>query len=409
MQRRGKEAILREKYAALAPVLNERSRRLWAATEAQALGHGGQTLLAKVTGMARSTIYLGKQDLAQGAVRAMPGLGRVRAPGGGRKPLTHHHPMLPQALDALVEPTSRGDPQSSLRWTCKSVRQLAAELTGQGYGVGRQKVADLLHALGYSLQANSKTKEGAAHPDRNAQFEYLNAQVQAFQARGHPVVSVDTKKKELVGEFKNGGREWRPQGEPQAVRVHDFADPHLGKAIPYGVYDLTANTGWVSVGMDHDTAEFAVETLRRWWRSMGSPLYPTATALLITADGGGSNGSRGRLWKVTLQRLADELGLSITVCHFPPGTSKWNKIEHRLFSHIAINWRGQPLTSHEVIVNLIANTTTRQGLYIQAALDTNRYPTGIVVTDQEFAGINLKRADFHGDWNYTISPRMPRK
>jgi hypothetical protein len=259
------------------------------------------------------------------------------------------------------------------------------------------------------LQANSKTKEGAAHPDRNAQFEYLNAQVQAFQARGHPVVSVDTKKKELVGEFKNGGREWRPQGEPQAVRVHDFADPHLGKAIPYGVYDLTANTGWVSVGMDHDTAEFAVETLRRWWRSMGSPLYPTATALLITADGGGSNGSRGRLWKVTLQRLADELGLSITVCHFPPGTSKWNKIEHRLFSHIAINWRGQPLTSHEVIVDLIANTTTRQGLYIQAALDTNRYPTGIVVTDQEFAGVNLKRADFHGDWNYTIRPRMPRK
>ncbi len=409
MQRRGKEAILREKYAALAPVLNERSRRLWAATEAQALGHGGQTLLAKVTGMARSTIYLGKQEVGQGAVRAMPGLGRVRAPGGGRKPLTHHHPMLPQALDALVEPTSRGDPQSSLRWTCKSVRQLAAELTGQGYGVGRQKVAALLHALGYSLQANSKTKEGVAHPDRNAQFEYLNAQVQAFQARGHPVVSVDTKKKELVGEFKNGGREWRPQGEPQAVRVHDFADPHLGKAIPYGVYDLTANTGWVSVGMDHDTAEFAVETLRRWWRSMGSPLYPTATALLITADGGGSNGSRGRLWKVTLQRLADELGLSITVCHFPPGTSKWNKIEHRLFSHIAINWRGQPLTSHEVIINLIANTTTRQGLYIQAALDTNHYPTGIVVTDQEFAGINLKRADFHGDWNYTINPRMPRK
>jgi len=409
MQWRGKEAILREKYAALAPVLNERSRRLWAATEAQALGHGGQRLLAKVTGMSRSTIYLGKHELAQGVVRALPGLGRVRAPGGGRKPLTHHQPTLPQALDALVEPSSRGDPQSSLRWTCKSVRQLAAELTGQGYGSGRQKGADLLHALGYSLQANSKTKAGAAHPDRNAQFEYLNAQVQAFQARGHPVVSVDTKKKELVGEFKNGGREWRPQGEPQTVRVHDFADPPLGKAIPYGVYDLTANTGWVRVGRDHDTAEFAVETLRRWWRYMGSPLYPTATARLITADGGGSNGSRGRLWKVTLQRLADELGLSITVCHFPPGTSKWNKIEHRLFSPIAINWRGQPLTSHEVIINLIANTTTRPGLYIQAALDTNHYPTGIVVTDQEFAGINLKRADFHGDWNYTINPRMPRK
>jgi hypothetical protein len=282
---------------------------------------------------------------------------------------------------------------------------LAAELHGQGYRIGRQKVAALLHELGYSLQANRKTKEGAAHPDRNAQFEYLNAQVQEFQARGQPVVSVDTKKKELIGEFKNGGREWCPHGEPTAVLVHDFADPALGKAIPYGVYDLTANAGWVSIGIDHDTAEFAVETLRRWWRYMGSPLYPQATTLLITADGGGSNGSRRRLWKVALQRLADELGMGITVCHFPPGTSKWNKIEHRMFSHISLNWRGQPLTSLDVIVNLIAHTTTQQGLYIEAALDTNPYPTGIVVSDQELAAVSLQRANFHGDWNYTITPR----
>jgi hypothetical protein len=409
MQRLGGEAGLREKYAALAPVLNERSRRLWAATEARTLGRGGQTLLVKVTGMSRSTLHRGLQELAQGADHPDPLGGRVRSPGGGRKPLTYHQPLLPQALEALVEPTSRGDPQSPLRWTCKSVRQLAVELTAQGYGIGRQKVADLLHDLGYSLQANRKTKEGGTHPDRNAQFEYINAQVQAFQQRGQPVVSVDAKKKELVGEFKNGGREWCPQGQPVAVRVHDFVDPQLGKAIPYGVYDVTANTGWVSVGIDHDTAEFAVETLRRWWRHMGAPTYPKARALLITADGGGSNGSRCRLWKVTLQHLADELGLRITVCHFPPGTSKWNKIEHRLFSHIAINWRGQPRTSLTVIVNLIAHTTTRQGLSIQADLDTNHYPTGIRVSDQQLAAVNLKRAEFHGNWNYTIYPRTKSK
>jgi len=405
MQRLGGEAVLREKYAVLAPVLNERSRRLWAAAEARALGRGGQTLVAKVTGMSRSTLHRGRQELAQGVDHLDPFGGRIRAPGGGRKPLTHHQPLLPQALDALVEPTSRGDPQSPLRWTCKSVRQLAAELTAQGYDIGRKKVADLLHDLGYSMQANCKTKEGSVHPERNVQFEYINTQVQLFQRRGHPVVSVDAKKKELVGEFKNGGREWCPQGEPVAVHVHDFVDPQLGKAIPYGVYDLTANTGWVSVGIDHDTAEFAVETLRRWWRHRGAPAYPKARALLITADGGGSNGSRCRLWKVALQRLADELGLPLTVCHFPPGTSKWNKIEHRLFSHIAINWRGHPLASLAVIVNLIANTTTRQGLSIQAELDTNRYPTGIVVSDQQLAEVNLKRAEFHGDWNYTIHPR----
>src|SRR5437867_10437527 len=405
MQRPGVEAVLREKYAALAPVLDERSRRLWAAAEVQALGRGGQTLLAKVTGLSRSTLYRGQQELAQRSERAAPGAARVRAPGGGRKPLTAQQPLLLQALDALVEPTSRGDPHSPLRWTCKSVRRLAEELTEQGYRIGRQKVAELLHDLGYSLQANRKTKEGTTHPDRNAQFEYINAQVQAFQDRGQPVVSVDTKKKELIGEFKNGGREWCPHREPRPVLVHDFADPVLGKAIPYGVYDLTANSGWVSIGIDHDTAAFAVETVRRWWRYMGAPLYPQATTLLITADSGGSNGSRRRLWKVALQRLADELGMGISVCHFPPGTSKWNKIEHRMFSHISLNWRGQPLTSLDVIVNLIAHTTTQQGLYIAAALDPNPYPTGIVVSEQELAAVNLKRADFHGDWNYTITPR----
>jgi transposase len=404
MQQRGLEAVLREKYQILAPLMNERSRRRWAAAEAQALGRGGQTLLARVTGMSRSTVYLGQQELAHPVESQLPTAGRTRQLGGGRKLLIEQHPDLLVALEALVEPTSRGDPQSPLRWTCKSVRRLAEELTAQGYPIGRQKVADLLHALGYSLQANRKTQEGTTHPDRNAQFEYINAQVQVFQQRAQPVVSVDTKKKELVGEFKNGGREWRPQKQPLPVRVHDFPDPQLGKAIPYGVYDLTTNTGWISVGIDHDTAEFAGETLRRWWRQMGAPVYSTATELLITADGGGSNGSRGRLWKVALQRLADELGLHITVCHFPPGTSKWNKIEHRMFSHITLNWRGKPLTSHEVIVNLIANTTTRQGLRIEVVLDTNCYPTGIVVTDEEFAGVNLQRADFHGEWNYTISP-----
>ena len=316
-----------------------------------------------------------------------------------------HDPTLVDALLALVEPTSRGVPEAPLRWTCKSVRQLAAELHRQGHPVGRQKVAALLADLRYSLRANRKTKEGAAHPDRNAQFEYINAQAQAFQHRGQPVISVDTKKKELVGDFKNGGREWRPPGEPEEVRVHDFVDKDLGKAIPYGVYDLSANTGWVSVGCDHDTAEFAVESLRRWWYHMGVAVYPQATELLITADGGGSNSSRSRVWKVALQRLADELGLQISVCHFPPGTSKWNKIEHRLFSHISLNWRGRPLTSHEVIVNLIANTTTQQGLTIQAQRDTDHYPTGVTVTDQELATVNLQKAAFHGEWNYTIAPR----
>lgn len=406
MQRLGMEAVLREKFVALSPAMNERARRLWAATEAKAIGHGGQSLVAKATGMSRSTIYLGLQELAAADHSTFLFAGRIRRPGGGRKTLIYHQPTLLAALDAIVEPTSRGDPQSPLRWSCKSVRKLATELQQQGFQIGRQKVADLLEQLDYSLQVNRKTKEGASHPDRNAQFEYINAQVQAFQRRAQPVVSVDTKKKELVGDFKQDGREWRPQGVPELVRVHDFVDKKLGKAIPYGVYDLTTNTGWVSIGRDHDTAEFAVETLRRWWRHLGLRLYNSASEMLITADGGGSNASRSRLWKVALQRLADELRLRLTVCHFPPGTSKWNKIEHRMFSHITLNWRGRPLTSHEVVVNLISSTTTRQGLRIEAELDTNCYPTGIVVSDQEMACIQLEKADFHGEWNYTIIPRM---
>ena len=367
------------------------------------MGYGGVSLVARATGLTRPTIYAGLQELAQGA--ALPA-GRVRRPGAGGKPLTQTQPGLKAALDALVEPLCRGDPASPLRWTCEGVRRLAAELQKQGFRIGRQKVADLLQELGYSLQANRKTREGNQHPDRDAQFEYIATQVRQLQRRGQPVISVDTKKKELVGDFKNGGQEWRPKGKPQEVRVHDFLDKRLGKAIPYGVYDLTANAGWVSVGTDHDTADFAVETMRRWWRHMGQRAYPQATALLVTADGGGSNGSRCRLWKVALQRLADELGLAITVCHFPPGTSKWNKIEHRLFSQITMNWRGRPLTSHEVIVRVIADTRTATGLRVQAELDANPYPKGIKVTDEELAAVKVRRAKFHGEWNYTIRPAV---
>jgi DDE family transposase len=409
MEKAAMEAIIREKFVALAPVMDERTRRLWAATEAKALGHGGPTLVARATGIARSTVHLGLRELEHDASRPLALGHGVRRPGGGRKALTKHAPTLVTALEALVEPTSRGDPQCPLRWTCKSVRQLAAELGQQGHTVGRQTVAHLLADLGYSLQANRKTKEGTSHPDRNTQFAYLNARVRAFQKRGYPVVSVDTKKKELVGDFKNGGREWRPQGQPELVRVYDFADQELGKAIPYGVYDQTANMGWVNVGVDHDTAAFAVESLRRWWDHMGAAMYPGAPALLITADGGGSNGSRNRLWKVALQQLANDLGMRIMVCHFPPGTSKWNKIEHRMFSHISMNWRGRPLISHEVIVNLIANTTTQQGLTIKAALDPGHYPTGIKVTDHELDKVKLKKAKFHGEWNYTIMPTKSSK
>jgi hypothetical protein len=402
---------IRTKFAALRPLLDERTRRVWAATEARALGRGGVSAVAQATGLQRNRVRAGLRDLTARppALPATPTPPRpprrVRAPGGGRKPLAQRDPTLVRDLEALIEPVTRGDPISPLRWTCLSTRQLAAALGQQGHRVSHQTVAELLHALHYSLQGNRKTKEGTAHPDRNAQFAYINAQTCAFQERGQPVISVDTKKKELVGDFKNGGREWRPAGQPERVRVHDFVDRDLGKAIPYGVYDVASNQGWVSVGIDHDTAAFAVQTVRRWWEQMGQPTYPQASAVLITADGGGSNGSRARLWKTELQRLADDTGLRITVCHFPPGTSKWNKIEHRMFCHITQNWRGRPLVSREVIVDLIGRTTTRTGLAIRAALDPGVYPTGIKVTDANLAAVRLQPATFHGDWNYTIAPR----
>lgn len=398
---------IQQKFQSLQHALDERTRRLWAAAEAQALGHGGVAAVARATGLAESTIRLGCKALLPPSKSAdLRPPGRVRQPGGGRKRLTKTDQTLLAALDALVEPTARGDPMSPLRWTHKSTRKLAAELTKQGHPLSHEKVAQLLLDLDYRLQGTRKTKEGSAHPDRDAQFQYINQQVQRFQARGQPVVSVDAKKKELIGDFANKGKEYQPQGRPERVRVYDFADKRLGKGLPYGVYDQTANCGWVSVGIDHDTAQFAVETLRRWWGQMGGKRYPTATDLLVTADGGGSNSSRCRLWKLELQQLADETGLHVTVCHFPPGTSKWNKIEHRMFCHITENWRGRPLISHEVVVNLIANTTTRKGLRIEAQLDTNKYATGIKVTAKQMAQLNLHRADFHGkDWNYTIKPR----
>jgi Rhodopirellula transposase DDE domain len=393
------------KFEALRPFLDERRRRLWAAAEARALGRGGVTTVASATGLQRNTICAGIRELEAPEPRSLTSDQRVRVPGGGRKALTERDQTLLHDLEALVEPVTRGDPMSPLRWTCKSTRQLATELSGQGHPVSYQTVAALLHALRYSLQGTRKTKEGTSHPDRDGQFVYLNDQVQAFQARGQPVISVDTKKKELVGDFTNGGREWQPVGQPELVRVHDFVDPDLGKAIPYGVYDVGANSGWVSVGTDHDTPAFAVASVQRWWEQMGHPTYPKATELLITADGGGSNGSRARRWKVELQRLADETGLRITVCHLPPGTSKWNKIEHRMFSHITENWRGRPLVSHEVVVQLIGHTTTRTGLSIRAEVDTRVYPTGVKVTDAELAAVRLAPAEFHGEWNYSIIPR----
>lgn len=397
---------LRRKFRSLVPVLDERSRRQWAATEAQELGYGGITAVAQATGLARDTIRLGLRELQYRRQHPDEPLGvRLRMPGGGRKPLTVVDPSLTPALEALVEPLTRGDPQSPLRWTCKSTRKLAEELRCQGHPVSDRTVAALLQEAGYSLQANRKTREGSQHPDRNAQFEYINSQAQRFQKRRQPVISVDTKKKELVGDFKNGGREWHPQGEPEEVRVHDFMDKELGKAIPYGVYDVTNNQGWVSVGIDHDTAYFAAGSIRRWWQEMGSQRFPHAEQLLITADGGGSNSHRSRLWKVALQDVADEIDLKLTVCHFPPGTSKWNKVEHRLFCFISNNWRGQPLSSHRVIVNLIAGTTTSKGLTVKAALDTNKYATGIKVSDEQMAALNIAPAPFHGGWNYTIKPR----
>jgi hypothetical protein len=393
---------VRDRFNALEGVLDERSRRLLAAAESRVWGSGGISAVTRATGLSRQVIRQGLKELAQPAVHPE---GRIRRPGGGRKKAKQKDPTLVADLEKLVEPTTRGHPETCLRWTCKSVRKLAEELNRLGHRVSYPVVAELLHEMDYSLQANRKTKEGDSHPDRNAQFEYIDNKVKTYIALRQPVISVDTKKKELVGDFKNAGQQWRPKGNPEKVRVHDFATPELGRAAPYGVYDLAHNTGWVSVGVDHDTASFAVETIRRWWWVVGQEKYSRAEKLLITADGGGSNGSRVRLWKLELQRLADETGLTIAVSHFPPGTSKWNKIEHRLFSFISKNWRGQPLTSLQVIVNLIAGTTTKKGLKVHAAMDGGAYPAGIKVTDSEMAEIRLQRDAFHGEWNYEILPR----
>jgi len=406
MRNKSMEAAVRQRFAKLKTTWNERQRRLWAAAEARSVGYGGVSLVHRATRISRRAIHVGLKELA--AKEVFPSQ-RVRRPGAGRLRLTQKQAGLTKALDALVEPTARGDPQSPLRWTCKSVRRLAEELSKQGYSISYPKVADLLHAAGYSLQANRKTLEGSNHPDRDAQFNHINQRVKVFQRRGQPVISIDTKKKELIGNFRNGGREWRPQGKPIPVKVHDFKDPKLGKGIPYGVFDMTHNEAWVSVGIDHDTADFAVATIWQWWRRMGIKRYPRATEILITADSGGSNGSRSRLWKVALQSLADRTGLKVTVAHFPPGTSKWNKIEHRLFCHITQNWRGRPLASHDIMVKLIGRTTTRAGLKVKAALDRRSYPDGKKVSNEELAQVNLSRSKFHGDWNYSVTPRKRKK
>ncbi len=396
------DILIKARYDILERYLNERQRRLYAAVEAKVLGHGGVKRVWKATGVARCSILAGLKELKREAQEGE--VVRVRRAGAGRKKLVEQYPGVREALDRLVRPVTRGDPESLLRWTCKSLTQLARALNAQGHTISHTSVGSLLKEMGYSLQGNRKTLEGTSHPDRNAQFEYINKKAEAALIAGQPVISVDTKKKELVGQYKNAGKEWRPEGEPEKVKVYDFVDEKLGRANPYGVYDLANNIGWVSVGTDHDTASFAVSTIRQWWSAMGKATYPEAKELMIMADGGGSNGSRVRLWKLELQRLADELKLTIRVSHFPPGTSKWNKIEHRLFSHISMNWRGQPLVSHEVIVNLIAATTTNKGLKVYAGLDSNLYQTGIKVTEREFSAINLVRDDFHGEWNYAINP-----
>jgi Rhodopirellula transposase DDE domain len=396
------EAV-RRKFELLRPLMTERMRRHWASCEAMTLPRGGVTLVAQATGLSRTTIWAGLREL-QDPDDDLPAE-RARHAGAGRPLLRQADPTLVKDLEALVEPTTRGDPQSPLRWTCKSTRNLAEELKHQGHCVSYRTVAALLHDLDYSLQANRKTREGSSHPDRNAQFQHISRQVRIFQRAGQPVVSVDSKKRELIGDFKNGGQEWRPAGDPEEVRAKDFPDKRLGKVTPSGVYDLTYNDGWVSVGIDHNTSRFATETIRRWWCEMGVPVYPEADRLLVTADAGGSNGYRCRLWKVALQKLANTIGLRITVCHFPPGTSKWNKIEHRMFSHITKNWRGKPLLSRAVVVSLIGHTKTKAGLHIQAELDTNSYETGIEVSDEELAAVRIVKDTFHGEWNYTISPK----
>jgi Rhodopirellula transposase DDE domain len=395
----------RKRYNAMAPVLDEQSRRRFVALEAQALGRGGVSLMARITGLSRRTIYHGLSDIQS---RESSGPGRVRKRGGGRKPKVLEDPTLVADLRKLVEPMTRGDPMRPLLWTCRSLRNLVKELAAEGHRVSPTVVGNLLRDIGYSLQANSKTREGDQHIDRDAQFRYINARATSLLIANEPVISVDTKKKELVGSFKNNGREWRPKGIPEEVKVHDFIEPKLGRAVPYGVYDINNNVGWVSVGTDHDTACFAVNAIRRWWKMMGKRRHPQARRLMITADGGGSNGYRVRLWKTELQRLANDLRLPITVCHMPPGTSKWNKIEHRLFSFITINWRGKPLRSFRTIVQLIAATTTEAGLTVRAELDENKYPKGVKISDAELAAVNLQRHKFHGDWNYTILPAVKK-
>ena len=392
------ERALATKYRSLFDHLDERQRRLVAAADATQLGRGGVSTVARCAGLSRPTIHKGLQELARAPLPA----GRVRRPGAGRRPLLAVNPALRVALERLIDPATRGDPMSPLRWTAKSTRHLAEVLTKAGHAVSHDTLAKVLHALGYSLQAATKTVEGTQHPDRNAQFEYINRLTTRYLRQGWPVISVDTKKKELVGTYHQAGREWRPHGTPEKVLVHDFPDPTVNKAVPYGVYDVGQDLGWVNVGTDHDTASFAVESIRRWWRSMGGPLYPAADRLLICADAGGSNGHRSRLWKVEVQRFASDAALEVTVCHFPPGTSKWNKIEHRLFSHITMHWRGRPLVSHDVIVNLIGATKTASGLRVKARLDKRRYPLGVEVSDEELDAVKLARHRFHGDWNSTI-------
>jgi len=398
---RGLEEVIRRKYHALTPALDERTRRLWAAAESQAIGYGGDALVASATGLARDVIRAGRKELEAGLVSGA----RRRHPGGGRKSLAITQEGWIEALEEIVAPATRGDPMSPLRWTCKSTRNIADELRGRGFDVSHTSVAKELHVLGYSLHVLRKTHEGDDHPDRNAQFEHINDTVKCFQAWNQPVISVDTKKKELVGDFKNYGSEWQPKGQPEEVNVHDFPSDALGKAIPYGVFDMTRNEACVSVGCDHDTPAFAVASIRHWWRTMGKQAYPHATDLLITADAGGSNGYRVRAWKARLQDLADDTGLRIHVCHFPPGTSKWNKIEHRLFCHITRNWRGRPLATYETVVELIGSTRTRKGLHVKARLDGKTYPTGVEVTKAEMMALALYKDSFHGDWNYRVDPR----
>ena len=394
------EQKIAEKLAIVLPHLNEKQRRLLIAAEARTLGWGGISQVAKATGVSRVTIHKALTEIESKKIIAE----RIRKPGGGRKDITEYYPNILEKLEALVDPVTRGDPRSPLRWTCKSTRQLSQELERKGHAISNVTVADLLHRLDYSLQANAKTLEGASHPDRDAQFQYINSRVKEFLRRHQPVISVDTKKKELVGNFKNGGKEWQPKGEPEKVEIHDFASPEFPKVIPYGVYDIGKNMGWINVGTDHDTASFAVASIRRWWFGMGRELSPRAMDLLICADCGGSNGYRVRLWKIELQTLASETGLRVTICHFPPGTSKWNKVEHRLFSHISMNWRGRPLVSHEVIVKLIGETTTSTGLEVKAQLDKRRYPVKVKVTDEEMKMVKIKPHNFHGEWNYSINP-----